>query len=189
MTTLFDKCFTYTMGMEGGEKFTNDQDDPGGATKYGISLRFLKGITEGDIDHDGDIDADDVKGLSWSSAKYLYEKHFWHPSFENLHPQLASKLFDMRVNMGPVQATKIIQEALNTINHFLDMNGYCDTVEPLTVDGVMGPKTLRMTHECDELIKPLMYQAAQFYFNLADKRPASQKYLLGWLRRTYSVLP
>ena len=181
MTTLFDKCFTYTMGMEGGEKFTNDQDDPGGATKYGISLRFLKGITEGDIDHDGDIDADDVKGLSWTSAKYLYEKHFWHPSFENLHPQLASKLFDLRVNMGPVQATKILQEALNR-------NG-----EQLVVDGNLGPMTL------DGVIRPLggnavvIYEiqstAARFYFNLADKRPASQKYLLGWLRRTYSVLP
>lgn len=188
MTTLFDKCFTYTMGMEGGEKFTNDQDDPGGATKYGISLHFLKGITEGDIDHDGDIDADDVKGLSWTSTKYLYEKHFWHPSFENLHPQLASKLFDLRVNMGPVQATKIIQATHNELEKFIADNERNYIEDVLVVDGVMGPKTLRACTR-DELLKPLIYQAAQFYFNLADKRPASQKYLLGWLRRTYSVLP
>ena len=179
------------MDMEGGEKFTNDQDDPGGATKYGISLRFLKGITDGDIDHDGDIDTDDIKNLSWTSTKYLYEKHFWHPSFENLHPQIASKLFDLRVNMGPVQATKIIQATHNELEKFLSDNSPCGMGhynDILTVDGVMGPKTLSACTR-DELLKPLMYQAAQFYFNLADKRPASQKYLLGWLRRTYSVLP
>jgi len=184
MTTLFDKCFTYTMGMEGGEKFTNDQDDPGGATKYGISLRFLKGITEGDIDHDGDIDADDVKGLSWTSAKYFYEKHFWHPSFENLHPQLASKLFDMRVNMGPVQATKIIQKSCNFFAPGIEE-------EILVCDGVMGEKTIRflVTASPVPLLEIVMHQSAKFYTNLAGKRPASQKYLLGWLRRTYSVLP
>jgi len=181
MTTLFDKCFTYTMGMEGGEKFTNDQDDPGGATKYGISLRFLKGITEGDIDHDGDIDADDVKGLSWSSAKYLYEKHFWHPSFEKLHPQLASKLFDMRVNMGPVQATKILQEALNRNGEQLVVDG---NLGHMTLDGVLRP-----LGGSSAVIYEIQSTATLFYFNLADKRPASQKYLLGWLRRTYSVLP
>lgn len=188
MTTLFDKCFTYTMDMEGGEKFSDDQDDPGGATKYGISLRFLKGITEGDIDHDGDIDADDVKGLSWTSTKYIYQKHFWHPLFENLHPQIASKLFDLRVNMGPVQATKIIQATHNELEQFLADNERNYIEDILEVDGVMGPKTLRACTR-DELLKPLIHQAAQFYFNLADKRPASQKYLLGWLRRTYSVLP
>jgi lysozyme family protein len=187
MTTLFDKCFTYTMGMEGNDKFTNDISDPGGATKYGISLRFLKRITEGDIDHDGDIDADDVKDLSWSGAKYIYEKHFWHPSFENLHPQIASKLFDMRVNMGPVQATKIIQATHNELEQFLKDNERNHIKDILEVDGVMGPRTLRACTR-DELLKPLIYQAAQFYFNLADKRPESRKYLLGWLRRTYGVM-
>jgi len=186
MTLLFDRCFTYTMGMEGNDKFTNDPDDPGGATKYGVSLRFLKGITEGDIDHDGDIDADDVRGLSWSGAKYIYEKHFWHPSFENLHPQLASKLFDLRVNMGPVQATKILQVTYNELEDLASCLAPVPSYQ-LIVDGVMGPKTISVATG-DELLKPLMYQAAQFYFNLADKRPASQKYLLGWLRRTYEVM-
>jgi len=149
---------------------------------------FLKGITEGDIDHDGDIDADDVRGLSWSSAKYLYEKHFWLPSFENLHPQLASKLFDMRVNMGPVQATKIIQLTHNELENISAIGTDWINAGLLDVDGLMGQRTLRALNR-PNIIKPLIYQAAQFYFNLADKRPASQKYLLGWLRRTYSVLP
>lgn len=187
MTALFDKCFKYTMGMEGGETFTNDPSDPGGATKYGVSLRFLKDITNGDIDHDGDIDADDVRALSWTTAKYLYEKHFWHPAFESLDPMVASKIFDLRVNMGPVQATKILQAAINECEDACYNGADFYQKGYLVVDGVMGQKTL-MAIRREGIVQPIMHQAAQFYFNLAEKRPASQKYLLGWLRRTYKVM-
>jgi lysozyme family protein len=175
------------MSMEGGDTFTNDPSDPGGATKYGVSLRFLKDITEGDIDHDGDIDADDVRALSWTTAKYLYEKHFWHPDFELLPVVLASKVFDLRVNMGPVQATKIIQAAINECETICYENVDFHHQSLLIVDGVMGNETLKQLRR-DAILPTITHHAARFYFDLADKRPASQKYLLGWLRRTYKVM-
>ena len=46
-----------------GDGLVDDPDDPGGITKYGVSFRFLKdhGI---DVDGDGDIDAEDIRGLN-----------------------------------------------------------------------------------------------------------------------------
>jgi hypothetical protein len=57
----FERAMSFTGKWEGG--FVNDPKDPGGATKYGISLRFLRDLAPelGDVDGDGDVDADDVR--------------------------------------------------------------------------------------------------------------------------------
>ena len=51
----FNKAHKFVAKWEGG--YVNDPDDPGGATNYGVSLRWLKslGLDQGDIDHDGDL--------------------------------------------------------------------------------------------------------------------------------------
>ena len=50
--SLFDKCLKIVLIHEGG--YSDDPDDPGGTTNYGISLRFLKsvGLELGDVDDD-----------------------------------------------------------------------------------------------------------------------------------------
>lgn len=64
MRENFDRFFNLTvMDFEGGSRQTNDPDDPGGLTKYGISR---KAYPDEDIAH-----------LTESRAKELYKRDYW----------------------------------------------------------------------------------------------------------------
>ena len=69
----FEFAHKFTSKWEGG--FVDHKNDPGGATNYGVSLRWLK--NEGiDIDGDGKIDINDIKALTPSKAAELFKKEF-----------------------------------------------------------------------------------------------------------------
>lgn len=169
---------------EGGSKFTNDPVDPGGATKFGVSLRHLlsrgdldrDGLPDGDVDGDGDVDIDDVKALPIDKVAWIYRTGFWEPNRLNelQEDALAGKLFDMAVNMGSKQMWRIAQRVLNAQLGF-----------NLRIDGALGNRTMAALH-CGEfkgLVKHLCDAQAQFYLGLIEKRPALAKYRTGWLRR------
>lgn len=172
-----------TLVFEGG--FTDDPDDPGGATNFGISLRFLRQSNEydlGDIDKDGDIDADDIKQLTVEQAIRIYKKHFWDKYNYGIiaDQKTANKLFDMTVNMGPAQSHKIAQRALRAVG-----------VEGIVDDGVLGPVSLRAiqgvyTEDLEEAyLAAIRSEQAGFYRVLAAQKPVFNKYLKGWLNRAY----
>src|SRR6266481_707309 len=87
--------------------FVNNPADPGGATNFGVSLRWLKsqGLA-GDINNDGDIDIDDIKILTPAIAGEFYRTKWWNAyQYGNLVAQaVGTKVFDMSVNMGPPRA-------------------------------------------------------------------------------------
>jgi len=166
--------------------FSDLRNDPGGATNFGISLRFLKtiledadedGFADGDIDRDGDIDADDIRDLSLSKAQELYEKKFWKGAkCDKIKSTLISvKLFDMAVNMGPSQAWRLMQAAINTLN------------DVLVVDGKAGPKTLEAVNSLTDrdfmLVTNVRREQDRFYDGLIRGRPSLEEFRLGWRRR------
>ena len=169
----FDKAFEYTMPFEGWDAYTNDPDDKGGATKYGITVRTLKAIRF-DVDGDGDVTENDVKFLTYSQAKDILKRKYWDviqaDSIES--ERIAIKLFDCAVNMGPARATRIAQEALNDLRY------------GLVVDGLMGPKTLSALNGSDEDVFFLFMvcQLEQYYVGLNRR-----KFLKGWLRRARTL--
>ena len=169
----FDKAFEYTQDWEGWSAYTNDKDDPGGPTKYGITLGTLKG-ERFDVDRDGDVDADDVRSLTYEDAKAILIENYWSKMWcDKIESErIAIKLFDCAVNMGPFRATKIAQEALNDLR--------CG----LVVDGRMGPKTLASLNGADEdvFFLFLVSRLEQYYVGL--NRPKYQK---GWLRRARTL--
>lgn len=178
MVSTFKDAIDFTLDMEGG--FVDHASDPGGATNYGVSLRTLRRL-EGDrfdrwdLDFDGDIDADDMRMMTRELAVQFYEDHFWHPLFEKLEEQsVATKLFDMCVNMGTRQGVKIIQKA-------------CNWHMPMVrVDGFIGPKTVSAINSMGDTLEYFLpAEQAKFYFELVDDRPARSVFLLGWLRRAY----
>lgn len=180
----FKKAIGPTLVFEGG--YTNDPNDPGGATNFGISLRFLRDANEyelGDIDKDGDIDANDVKQLTVDRAIQIYKKHFWDKyNYGLLHDQdIANKLFDMTVNMGPSQSHKIAQRALRAVG----IKGVVD-------DGILGPRSLEAIQRVytDDLevayLAAVRSEQAGFYRVLAATKPSLGKFLNGWLNRAYS---
>ncbi len=166
-----DSRFNYAVSVvfkhEGG--FSDDIDDPGGATRYGISLRYLK--SEGiDIDDDGDVDSDDIRKLSLQKASDIYRKNWWlKHRFNEIHDlNLATKLFDLSVNMGARQAIKLAQRCVGVKD-----------------DGIMGSITLKKLNslDADDVMNCLRKKAFQFYCDLIDKKPVFNKYRNGWLMR------
>lgn len=177
----FDEAILITLKHEGG--FVNDPVDPGGATNWGVSIRFLKGAgdgdgdgwLDGDIDHDGDIDIDDIKMMTKAQAIGIYRTHFWDKyDYDEIEDfTVAARMFDMTVNMGGRQACKIVQRAVNKCGG------------NLVVDGKVGPNTFKGINSIDPelLMSEIRLAHAQFYLDLIERKPAMAKYKKGWLRR------
>jgi len=175
----FEDAIGDTLEREGFGQFTDDSTDPGGATRWGISLRFLRRThPDLDLDDDGDLDADDVRLLSQGQATELYQAHFWTPyGFGELGSQvIANKAFDITVNTGPYQAGLIVQRALKAC------------ARPVTIDGAIGPNTRRAINSVDSgrLIVGIRSEQAGFYRTLIAQKPRLGKYANGWERRAYA---
>ena len=118
---------------EGG--FVDHPSDPGGATNWGISLRFLRALEDPyfDVDQDGDIDADDIKALTRAGAINIYREQWWERyNYGAIEDQaIANKVLDLSVNMGPHRAHMLLQQAVRSA-----------TGTVLRLDGALGPNTL-----------------------------------------------
>ena len=162
--TDFDRAVAVVLQHEGG--LVDDPDDPGGITNHGISLRFLRRVRPG-------ARPEDIRNLTRDEAIELYRRHFWHRyGYASLRDQaVATKVFDLSVNMGPRGAHVCLQRALRA------------TGERVSEDGVLGPKTRAAVHRAapGELLSALRSEAAGTYRN--RRRP---KYITGWLNRAYS---
>jgi len=175
----FNKAAEIILNNEGG--YVNDPNDPGGATNFGISLRFLKTVgVDGDLDGDGDIDIDDIKLLTPTKSGDIYRKYFWNINRYNLinNQEVATKLFDFSVNASSVRGHKIMQKALNNMPD-------CGQ-EFLVVDGVLGKKTMSAINNAnpEQLILNYIEFLKAYYQGLWESDPAKWgKYLKGWMRR------
>ena len=156
-----EQILSRTMKHEGG--FVDDPADSGGATNYGISLRFLQGlgdsdadgILDGDIDRDGDVDADDVTKMTRAQAAVFYVEKIGKPLQLSRIPgiRLRWKLFDLAVNVGQKRAVKILQSVVGVAE-----------------DGILG----------DQTIAALIAQRDQL--NTASSRVADQLILFNLAR-------
>ena len=139
---------------EGG--YSNDPDDSGGRTKYGISE-----VHEPEAWADGDVSLDEARAI-------YQRKYITQPGFDQLSGLLQEFMVDWGVTSGPVVATYKLQEALGT-----------------TVDGVIGPNTLAKLALADpnKLLNTLVDMRIISYIRIAQKRPKDLKYLCGWVLR------
>lgn len=180
--------------IEGG--YVDDPVDHGGATKYGVSLRFLKaegeidldgdGLADFDLDFDGDIDGRDIRKLSVGDAVWIYHYFFWSElACETFEVPIGEMLFDQAVNGGAGAACKLLQKAINACSAHLS------DVPRLTVDGVIGAKTrLAMMAVIDHpglgmraLAEAYREAARLRYRAIAAADPTQKRFLNGWLSR------
>lgn len=94
-TSDFDKAMQFVLDAEGG--YSNDPNDPGGAT--------MKGITHGEYDkyrQEKGLPAQDVRNISDEEMKDIYYNKYYAPSgaADVKDPKLALAIFDTAVNMG-----------------------------------------------------------------------------------------
>lgn len=170
----FDDAIKVIFKHEGS--YVDDIDDAGGVTNFGISLRYLKGENI-DINEDGAIDEIDIRTLTQDSAKILYKKYWWdrYNYAEITDQNVATKIFDMAINMGVEQTHVLVQRACNEVNGKLI----------LQVDGILGAKTLQLINSLnsERLLCALRNKAANFYRLLVRRNQKYAKYIHGWLKR------
>lgn len=168
---------------EGG--FVDHPKDPGGATNWGVSLRFLRGLQDadgdgwldGDLDHDGDVDADDIRQMTADQAREIYWRQWWHRyDYGRFDLPVAVKLFDLAVNMGHGQAAKLLQRSVRATEGIV-----------LADDGVIGPHTVQAVVGCPAaaLRIAMRSEAAGFYRGLVAAKRDRGVFLAGWLNRAY----
>mgnify|MGYP001155748367 FL=1 len=124
-----------------------------------------------------------MRSLSQAQAVDIFIKHYFDaPLIAELPEPLQPSVFDMYVNAGN-NAVKILQQLLREMG------------QDIAVDGAIGPQTIRAAHAAmraapDHLVDAYGIARRNYYFRLADRRPASRKYARtqaggkgGWIRR------
>lgn len=190
----YARAFEDLLGIEGG--FVDDPVDRGGATKYGISLRFLKtagdldddgdGFRDFDLDFDGDIDGRDVRKLTVGDARFLYLKHFWQAlDCESWPEPIGEMLFDQGVNGGNHAARKLLQRAINmclarTGHAMIDVDGRLGQHTRAALDKVLACPRLGM----GALVEAFREAVRDRYRAIVRRDPRQRRFLRGWLART-----
>jgi lysozyme family protein len=161
---------------EGG--YVDKPADHGGPTCFGI--------TEAVARANGYRGA--MRQLPRDEAAAIYKRLYWlRPRFDEIATRsgrLAAELFDTGVNMGPAVAVTFLQRALTALNR----NGrdYPDLVP----DGRVGERTLaaldaflNLRNGSGEtvLLRALEALQGERYVRLAERRPANEAFLYGWL--------
>ena len=170
---------------EGG--FVNDPNDPGGATNHGVTIHTMRRLGL-DLDGDGDVDEADVRALPRDRAVEIFIEHYYHaPRIDRLPEPLQPSVFDMQVNAGS-HAVKILQRLVRRMGF------------PVAVDGVIGPVTRDAVGNAaaaapDHIADAYGIARRNYYYALADRRPASRKYARrrdggkgGWITRSEAFI-
>ncbi len=173
------------VAREGG--YVNDPDDPGGATKYGVTIHTMRRLGL-DLTGDGRVTASDVRRLTRAQAVQIFIDHYYHrPRIDALPVPLRASVFDMYVNAG-ANAVRILQRLL------IDMG------QGVSVDGVIGPQTTAAAQAAaatapDHIADAYGIARRNYYYRLADRRPASRKYARkrdggkgGWITRAEAFI-
>lgn len=172
-----DRLIDELIDREGG--YSNHPSDRGGPTNFGI--------TEAVARANGYAGA--MRDLPRDEAAAIYRRLYWlRPRFDQVakrSPAVASELFDTGVNMGPAVASTFLQRALSALNR--DRKDYPDLVP----DGRIGQATLAALDTFFELRGRIPGEAVlsraldalqgERYIRLAERRPANEAFLYGWL--------
>ena len=159
--------------------FVHHSADRGGPTRFGITEAVARAHGY----------AGAMAELPHDEAAAIYRRLYWlRPRFDQVAertPRVAAELFDTGANMGPAVAATFLQRALTALNR--GGKDYPDLVP----DGRVGPATIAALDAFLEargkrggetvLLRALEALQGERYLRLAEKRPANEAFLYGWL--------
>lgn len=153
--------------------FSDNPRDPGGVTNFGITLRFYQQhINPNAI-------PETIKNLNKDEAIGIYKTFYWdkYKYSQILIQIIATKIFDMAVNLGEETAHQRAQRATWAFN------GY----QSIDDDGILGPQTIAAINQIDQqLIHSLRSEHAARYRELLSINPFLFEFKKDWLTRAYS---
>lgn len=182
MTYSVNDIIEEVIRREGG--YVDDPQDGGGATKHGISLRYVRGIGL-DNNNDGVIDKADIALVTKKQAAMLYKQDFYYKNgYDTINKDFRAIMLDMAVMSGGARASTLLQETLNDL----------ECVPELKEDGAVGPRTRAALEYCIKIygvpgvINALTIKRIEFYRAICERRPSQLKFLAGWTNRAQEFL-
>lgn len=157
----FDEALEHVFRYEGG--WSDHPDDPGGATKYGITRGTLskwRGYK---------VSKDEVRELTRNEARTIYKEMYWEPiQGDHWQAGLAFLMFDTAVNQGVGRAVRFLQKACGS-----------------KVDGIIGPNTRGRVagSDYDSLVRDFCVYRALHYSGLIKFTVFGK----GWMRRLFDA--
>ena len=168
----FDSIIDKNLRHEGG--YTNNRNDRGGETKYGITRPFMEdyryALPGGKTIPTKDLTVDDAKKLykaMWDRYNLGYVRD----------KDVAYVIFDYMINSNARTVAKRMQNILNT-------NGAA-----LKVDGHLGEKSLKAIHDSDsKWLKDEILKNRHLHYREQVKSDTSQLvFYAGWMNRLNKI--
>lgn len=130
-TTAFETAFAQTHENEGGWKLNTIPNDAGGSTYAGIARRYHSKWEGWRLIDDGiNLQSPRLHKL----VEEFYYKEFWSKINGDALPlRVAIQLYDIAVNIDPLDAAHMLQRAIGTVK----------------VDGNIGPKTVAAARQLE----------------------------------------
>ncbi len=184
---LFQDALSELLVHEGG--WVNDPDDPGAETYCGISRKYYPDWGGWNIidSYKGAMRFPSVLsevGKLKTLVEQFYFQEWWTPLQLGMiqEQESANEILEMAVNIGKVNAIRIVQNALNLLNQAGVL--YKETL----VDGIIGIETIglinRFTGKRRPLVKAINHLQADYYIKKIEQNPKKKKFFYGWLSRT-----
>jgi lysozyme family protein len=172
-----DALIEALIDREGG--YVANPADKGGPTCFGITEAVARANRYRGA----------MRDLPREEAAAIYRRLYWlRPRFDEVAKRsgrIAAELFDTGANMGPAVAVTFLQRALTALNR--NARDYPDLVP----DGRVGPQTLAALDAFLALrgkssgetvvLRALEALQGERYLRLAERRPANETFLYGWL--------
>lgn len=166
----FPPSVEHVLISEGGAACTNHPADPGGWTKYGVTLKDVRAYVK------PTATGADVCALNRDQAITIYDGKYWlHRCVHGdlLPSGLDYSLFDYGVNAGPLRAGVVLRR-------ILDVNAERCEVS----DGVMLQV---LSRDQVDLIRAIAAERRHFYGSLIAQKPSLGVFRNGWMARTDAV--
>ena len=158
----FDYCYNFMMGNEDAGRSCAIVNDTGGHAISGVNSASFP------------VQFAAIAALPQSqrapAVENFYQTEFWNQWYaQMLSDDVAARVFDAAVNMGPGTAVKLLQRAVNSFH----------AGNPLTVDGGWGPATVAAANA----VYPQTLLAAYHNIRCDYYRAIGGPNLAGWLAR------
>jgi lysozyme family protein len=166
----FQKSLAVVLDHEGAE-YTNETNDLGGPTKYGIALN------EDDLSPwlGRPATVDDIKNMTAQFAGEIYKAHYWSPlNLDGVNDDnVATAIFDQGVLCGIGHIAKVVQGLVG-----VDQDG---EIGPISLAAINAPVP-------ETLIEAIVKKQLAYFQSRVDNNSNLSEFLKGWTNRVDSLL-